>query len=510
MRRHVKHKKAKPRARARKSLPRILICTPEVTELPEGLGNAANFIRAKGGGLGDISAGLIQYLHRDGRFEVHVAVPKYDTKILDLGNISIREMDHLGPALHGMGIHLVTDAAFSHLTDVYGDNDAHPRVRRAEAFQRHIINNVLDEVDPAVVHCNDWMTALVPAAARARGIKSLFTLHNVFSEKDTPENVYRSGIDVSRFMDWLYFEHWPEDSHENWCHNRIDFTASGIHGADLVNTVSPSFLEEIVRGDFSDIIPESVRQAVRIKHEAGAALGFLNGPSDSADPRVSPYIVNYDVETATKKKRLNKKELQLRMGLRQNPDAPLFFFPSRLYPQKGPELLWPIIRRCVDKYKAQFALVANGDPGIVRHFRVLEPPYRASISHRPFSEDLSTLAKAGADFILMPSKYEPCGLPQMEGPRFGTLPVARLTGGLRDTVTEIDLDNETGNGFVFAEHTTKGLEEAISRAVRFYARSREVKRRVIQRVMRESVEKFTLAKTAQAYIDIYDQLIASR
>ena len=118
------------------------------------------------------------------------------------------------------------------------------------------------------------------------------------------------------------------------------------------------------------------------------------------------------------------------------------------------------------------------------------------------------LAKAGADFVLMPSRYEPCGLPQMECPRFGTLPIARLTGGLRDTVFELNEDATEGNGFVFEEYSPSALEAAIVRAVRFFGRSNEIRKRAIQRIMKQSRERFTLAHTAKMYSRLYDQLIA--
>src|SRR5688572_18868714 len=145
---------------------RVLICTPEITDLPEGMGNAANYIRAKGGGLGDISAALINYLFQDDRFELHVAMPKYDRKIRGFSRASQREVDMLIPRLQRKGVHLVTDSTFAELTDIYADSVVHPRIRRAEALQRHVINQLLDELRPDVVHCNDWMTGLIPAAAK--------------------------------------------------------------------------------------------------------------------------------------------------------------------------------------------------------------------------------------------------------------------------------------------------------------------------------------------------------
>ena len=117
-------------------------------------------------------------------------------------------------------------------------------------------------------------------------------------------------------------------------------------------------------------------------------------------------------------------------------------------------------------------------------------------------------ALAGSDFVLMPSRYEPCGLPQMMGPRFGTPAVARATGGLKDTVTPLDATRTTGNGFVFRPHTAAALSGAIADAVRFYREPEELRRQTLERVMKESLESFTLANTARAYIDVYEKLIA--
>jgi ADP-glucose type glycogen/starch synthase len=375
------------------------------------------------------------------------------------------------------------------------------------AFQRHIINHLLDFLHPDVVHCNDWMTGLVPPAAAEKGIKSLFTLHNVFTEKETPLNIDRNGIDVRRFMDRLYFEQYPDESPGNWTFNRIDFAASGIHGADLVNTVSESFLDEIVTGRFRGVIPPSIYQTVREKHKAGKALGILNAPNDSVDPKISRFITPYDVDDVMEKKKINKKTFQERMGLNHDPDAPLFFWPSRLYPQKGPALLQKIIRPCVEELGIQVGIVANGDPMVERFFLTLARKSNGSVAHQPFSEGLSELGKSGADFVLMPSMYEPCGLPQMECPRFGTLPVARLTGGIKDTVSELNTDKEKGNGFVFEPFTPEALLDTIKRAVAFYRLPEEVKEVNIQRIMRESFESYSLEKTAQKYINVYEALI---
>jgi starch synthase len=493
--------------RRRRSRPRILLCTPEVTELPEGRGNATQYIRAKGGGLGDISAGLIRHLRQYDRFDIHIALPKYDAKIRDLAALTVRELDMLSRVLDRQGIHLVSDSAFSSLTDVYGESAAHPRVRRSQALQRHIINHLLPVLEPDVVHCNDWMTGLVPAAARAKGIHSVFTLHNVFTEYATPRDIDLTGIDVRQFLDFVYFRKFPESDLDNWSTNAVDFTSTGIYAADVVNTVSPTFLDEIVGGAFPDIIPDGIRHAVREKYAAGKAVGILNAPGELVDPRINPDIVNYDVDDVVEKKRENKLAFQDEMGLRADPDAPLFFWPSRLYAQKGPELLLAVADRCIKHHGLQIALVASGDREVADRFYRIGATSHGRLAHREFRDDLSVRGMAAADFVLMPSRYEPCGLPQMEAPRYGTLPIARRTGGLRDTVTELSEDGTAGNGFVFEPYAPEALATTIARAVAFHRKDPAFRRRVVQRIMREGFERFTLANTARQYVGIYDALL---
>jgi ADP-glucose type glycogen/starch synthase len=472
------------------------------------MGNAAQYIRAKGGGLGDISAGLIRYIYEAGRFEVHVALPKYDAKIRDLSKIGFRDLDLLSRLLDRRGIHLVSDSAFSLLTDIYDDSPVHPRVRRSEAFQRHIINHLLGALDPDIVHCNDWMTGLVPAAARARGIRSVFTLHNVFTEYEVGPQIDRSGIPIRSFSDYLYFRNYPDGSAQSWRTNPIDFTATGIHAADVVNTVSPTFLRELVDGEFREIVPPSIRHAVQAKAANGRAVGILNAPGDLVDPSMNPHIIVYGEEDVLEKKRENKEAFLRENALDPALDSPLFFWPSRLYEQKGPELLLAIAEHCVREHDARIVVVANGSGDFVRKFMALATASHGRIAYRTFDEALSVRAMAAADFVLMPSRYEPCGLPQMEAPRFGTLPIVRLTGGLKDTVKPLDETGATGNGFVFSDYTPSAFAEAVAAAVRFYRQPAESRVVVMRRVMRESFERFTLSGTAAEYAKVYESLLS--
>lgn len=502
--------KAYKKVIGKSSKPKILICTPEVTELPEGMGNAAHMISAKGGGLGDISASLIRYLNETDDFELHVVLPKYDSKIKKVADITNQQIDRLAIVLSGEGIHLVNDSAFSYISNPYQDHKVHTGMRRALAFQRYIINNLLDWIQPDVVHCNDWMTGLVPAAAKSKGIKSLFTLHNIFTQHQTLKDIELSGMKPLEFAQYLYFEKFPGNIANNWKNqfdtNNIDFTASAILACDYFNTVSETFLDELKNNYFDEIVPTSIYHMIKEKYDQGKALGITNAPNDTINSKLLPHIINFNKHNIMEIKARNKEKFQELMGLPTIPKVPVFFWPNRLYYQKAPDLVIENAIKFVKKYNMQIAVVANGDNIYEEKFKQLSRQNK-SIAYRPFSESLSDLGKAASDFLLMPSRYEPCGLPQMEGPRFGTLPIVRATGGLKDTIDHLNLEHSQGNGFSFEIGDSKGLEFGIIEALNFYKQPFEIRKKTLQRVMSEAKQKYNLKNTAQKYIEVYNKMI---
>jgi len=493
--------------------PKILICTPEITELPEGMGNAAQLVSAKGGGLGDISASLIKNLNENSDYELHIALPKYDSKIKSFAKITDQQIGRLAVVLSGQGIHLVNDSAFSYLNSPYETNKTNSGIRKSLAYQRHVINLLLDYVQPDIVHCNDWMTGLIPAAAKAKGIKSLFTLHNIFTEKETPEQVELTGLKPLEFAEFLYFEKFPDDVKANWAKhfidNRIDFTASGIYAADYFNTVSNTFLEELYRDFFPDIVSRPIFEVIKQKYENNRAIGILNAPNDTINSKLMSGILTFNKENIGAMKPKNKALFQEKMNLPIIADKPLFFWPNRLYFQKGPDLLADNIEYFFSKYDMQIAIVANGDVLIEDKLKKMQKKY-PQLSFVDFDEDLSNLGKAGSDFILMPSRYEPCGLPQMEVLRFGTFPVVRATGGLKDTITQLDIDKNIGNGFVFHIADKAGLDYGFQQAIKFYYLPFEVRLKHMKRIIIEGNEKFSLKRTAEKYMQIYDKLLSEK
>jgi starch synthase/alpha-amylase len=291
----------------------------------------------------------------------------------------------------------------------------------------------------------------------------------------------------------------------------VDFLVSGIFAAHFVNTVSPTFLDEVCEGQHA-FLPGAFRRELLAKKMSGYALGILNAPDPFYNPTTDDLIAcRYSGEYAAAGKLQNKRELQDRLGLIKDDQAPLLFWPSRLDPaQKGCQLLTQILYDLVSAYwkeNLQVVFVANGPyqrhfHDIVRHHGILE---RVAVSD--FEEGLSHLAYAASDFLLMPSLFEPCGLPQMIGAIYGSLPIVRDTGGLHDTIKMLDIERSSGNGFVFESFDAAGLRWAIDQALQFYHRPAEVKATQIARVMRESAARFTHSVSAREYIDLYETML---
>jgi starch synthase len=479
--------------------PRILIITPEITGLPDEMGERTHGIRAKAGGLADATASLVAGLLGQGA-DVHVALPNYRRLFHRDG--------HLTP--DGLRLHLADDPVFHHLDRVY-PHDPGEAMYAALAFQREVIHHIMPRVQPDLVHCNDWMTALIPAAAKSRGIRSLFTVHNIHSREATLDRIAAAGIGAHEFWQHLYFEWPPGDSeHARW-HLPVQMLASGIFAADHVNTVSPGFLQELADGRH-DGIAHGIQPEIRAKLAAGRASGILNAPDPSYDPAADPALAErFRLHHHARGKSANKLALQRELGLEEDPEAALFFWPSRLDPvQKGPELLSDILHRTVSDYwdrNLQVVVVADGPHQDCLRWVADAFSLHRRVAVRGFDERLARLAYAASDFMLMPSRFEPCGLPQMIAPLYGCLPVVHATGGLHDTVRHLDVEHSTGNGFRFEDADSNGLRWAIDRAMDFHTLPPRFRKREIRRIMEESRQDFDPARFTRRYMDLYEGLL---
>ena len=452
--------------------PRVLIVTPEVTYLPEGMGNLANHLTAKAGGLADVSAALVKALYNQGA-DVHVALPDYRALFTDqMGPLLRREMFTMRSTMPNERIHLAEDRAFFYQRSVYSSY-ASENIKLALAFQREVINHIIPRVKPDLIHCNDWMTGILPAMARRQGIPCLFTLHNIHTVKCTLAEIEDRGIDAAAFWQGLFYTSQPKNYEETRNDNPMDFLTSGVFGAHFVNTVSPTFLNEMIDGKHY-FVPSYLQEELRHKRDAGCAVGILNAPDPSFNPATDKVLARqYTPADHMVGKLQNKRFLQQALGLALDDRAPIFFWPSRLDPiQKGPQLLSDILYSIVSKYWhqcLQVVFIANGE--YQKHFRNIVELHSLfdRVAVCDFDERLERQAYGAADFVLVPSRFEPCGLPQMMAAIYGALPIVHDTGGLHDTVSHLSVEKSSGNGFVFQFYDSQGLYWAMDEAMHFSA-----------------------------------------
>ena len=474
------------------------------------MGGLATFFTAKAGGLADVSAALISALFEQGA-DVHVALPDYRAIFSDrLAPVLKKETNRIQRKMPDDRIHLAEDRAFYYINRVYslyGEEN----IKLSLAFQREVINNIVPHVQPDLIHCNDWMTGLIPAMARQMGIPCLFTIHNAHTIKTTLAYIEDRGIDAAYFWQNLYYTNMAYNYEETRENNPVDLLTSGVFAAHFANVVSPTFLSEIVTGRH-DFVFGPLRQELANKVQADCAAGILNAPDPSFNPATDKDLKrNYGPRDYISAKRENKRFLQKKLGLIQDDRAPLFFWPSRLDPvQKGCQLLAEIFYSVISRYwdqNLQIVFVANGDYQMVFRNIVNFHGLQKRVAIYDFSERLEHLAYGAADFILMPSSFEPCGLPQMIAPIYGALPVAHDTGGIHDTIVDLDVANEKGNGFLFKHFDAHGLWWAIQQAMEFYNTPQKTKSRQIRRIMKESAASFTHANTARQYINLYEKML---
>jgi starch synthase len=490
--------------------PRVLVVTPEVSYVPDGMDNSSHCRNARAGGLGDVSAALISALYEQGA-DVHLALPDYRTIFNRHMPSTIRNKTRLiREKLPQERVHLAQDRAFYYLDRVYSGT-MEENINISLAFQREVINQIVPRVQPDLIHCNDWMTGLIPAMAKELNIPCLFSIHNIHTVHAPLSWIEDKGMDGAFFWHNLYFKQYPKSYEETRYTIPVDFLVSGIFAAHFVNTVSPTFLDEII-GGYHNFISDDLRKQLTKKREASCGVGILNAPDRSFDPNVDKkLLVRYSSRNHEFGKTANKRHLQKILGLNEDAEAPLFFWPSRLDPiQKGCQLLTEILYQVVSKYwekNLEFVFVADGPSQ--KHFKdiVRFHGLHQRVAVCNFNEQLSRIAYGASDFVLMPSRFEPCGLPQMIGPIYGALPIARNTGGLHDTVSHLDVKKNKGNGFLFNDFDSNGLFWAIDQAMAFYASPLKLRRDQIRRIMDQSRRRFSYDNTARQYISLYERML---
>ena len=369
-------------------------------------------------------------------------------------------------------------------------------------FSRAVIE-APDHLDwaPDIIHCNDWQTGLVPIyllEARRRfpclaETKSVFTIHNIEYQGRYDKSILGDvfGLDSSYFReDMLAY------------YGDVNLIKGAIYAADYVTTVSPTYAKELQYSFYAHGL-EGV-----IADNYHKISGILNGLDvQHNNPATDPILaVPYSPEDLTGKA-FCKATLQQECGLEPCPDVPIIACISRLVTHKGYDLITSAFPRIMEQ-NVQFVILGTGDWGIEAFFRSAAQRYPGRVSaNLLYSAELSSKIYAGADMLLMPSISEPCGLAQMIAMRYGTVPIVRLTGGLKDSVPSYNPDTGDGLGFTFGNITVGDMLSAVQRALNLYE-TEPIKWR---QLMKKGMEvDLSWDKSALAYEEIYHKLCPNR
>lgn len=460
----------------------------------------------KTGGLADVSAALPKALALMDH-DIRIIIPKYSQinqrkyKIHPLiSEFPIPQftqratIEHASYPSSEILVYFVKCDEYYDRADIYGNYK--DNADRAIFFSKAVLE-FLKYINwsPEVIHCNDWQTALIPILLknlysldhRYRPIRTLLTIHNLAYQGIFPaEKFTKTGLD-KRFFNEQGLEFW----------GKLNLLKAGIIFADIINTVSPTYASEIQTKEYGYGLEEFLVQ------RRDTLFGIINGIDYKLwDPRTDPYIWHQYDKTTLEKKEMNKKLLQNECKLPEK-DVPLIGVISRLVDQKGFDLFEEII----DTFFAlnlQFVLLGTGMERYHDVFTEVSEKYpnKAAIFLK-FDDILAHKIEAGADFFLMPSKYEPCGLNQLISLRYGTIPIVRKTGGLADSITDINTTNATqGTGFVFHDYNSTELLEIIKKAIAFY-RTPKNRVTIIQRAMECD---FSWQSSAKKYVQLYQRL----
>ncbi|HSC84232.1 MAG TPA: glycogen synthase GlgA [Pseudomonas sp.] len=432
----------------------ILFVTSELADL------------VKVGGLGDVSAALPRALIA--RHDIRVLIPGY-RKVLESDH-TIRIIGELGgyaalppcrigriDLADGLIVYVVLcPELYEREGTPYGDEqgrdwpDNHIRFARLGMAAADIAaGTACIRWCPELVHANDWAAGLAPAymAWREQTTPSIFTIHNLaYMGLCRPECGPELGLPEEAF------------SHESMeFYGKLSFIKAGLSYATHITTVSQTYAQEITTADFG----QGLEGMLKLKVDAGQLSGITNGIDQSWDPRTDPHLLDGFSAQRWHGKRVNARYVNQVFGL-DDDNGPLFAVVSRLVQQKGIDLTVQIAERIVAA-GGRMAIIGRGEPELEAAVSALATQHPGRIGVRiGFDETNARRMFAGSDFLLMPSRYEPCGLSQMYAQRFASLPIARHTGGLVDTIE----DGVTG--FLFREASVASYLEAVERALNVY------------------------------------------
>lgn len=461
----------------------------------------------KTGGLGDVAGSLPAALVRAGA-EVIVMVPKYAT----IKDEYKAQMEHFSDFYVSLGWRNeycgLEKLEHDGVTYMFVDNERYfardypygffDDGERFAFFSKAItesLQHLPEGFECDILHCNDWQTALAPLFLREfyQGlplydrVKTVYSIHNVAFQGQFSDTVMEDILGVA---------HIPAAATQLRCDAcSINYMLGALHYADAITTVSPTYAGEIQTPEFGEGLDGVLRE------RSYALQGILNGIDVAAfDPATDKRIAaNYTVEDRSGKA-VCKAKLQEELGLEVRDDRPLMVMVTRLTRQKGMDLVMYALDRILSG-GVQVAVLGTGDRDYEDGLRYFQDKYPGTMAARiEFDPALSQRMYAAADMFLMPSKFEPCGLSQIIAMRYGTLPIVRETGGLKDTVQPYNEFTGEGTGFSFTNFNGDEMGDAVFRAARLFWDNREAWNQLVTQAMSQD---FSWTRSADKYLDLY-------
>lgn len=485
--------------------------TPSKLHIAFASAEAAPFVKT--GGLGDVAGSLPHALKAAGA-DVVVFVPRYDTIAQEYKD----RMEHLcdfyvplGWRNEYCGLERLNHEGVDYLFvdneryfsrgypyGFFDDGERFAYFSKAIVEALQYLPHTLDNFTCDVLHCNDWHTAMAPVFLREfyqalplyQNVKTVFSIHNI---------AFQGQYSAKVLNDILGLAHIPAAAFQLTCGpDAVNYMQGALNYTDAITTVSPTYAEEIKTPDFGEHLDGILRRRAPILQ------GIVNGIDTTAfDPTTDPRIAaNYSVQDRAGKAEC-KARLQQELGLEVRDDRPLMVMVTRLTRQKGMDLVTYALDRILSG-GVQVAVLGTGDTEYENALRYFEGKYPGTMAARiQFDPALSQRMYAGADLFLMPSLFEPCGLSQMIAMRYGTLPIVRETGGLKDTVIPYNQYTGEGTGFSFTHFNGDEMADAVFRAARLFWDNRDAFNGLVENAMKADS---SWKRSADAYIALYHNL----
>ena len=465
----------------------------------------------KTGGLADVVGSLPRYFNKE-EYDVRVILPKYacmDKKFLPELTFVCHFYVNLNWRRQYVGIF---KSEFKGVTYYFVDNEfyfagnnpynnIYEDVEKFAYFSKAVLESLpYLEFTPDIIHCNDWQTGLLPVFLHTsygsdrfyENIKTVYSIHNM---------KFQGRWKIQEVMDITGLPKQIFNANELESYGDANYLKGGIVYADAVSTVSPSYANDITTPEGGEGL-DGLMQARR-----NVLYGILNGLDyEEYNPLKDPYIEYHFSKDDMANKRMNKIQMQKNLGLPISDDTFMIGIVSRMTDQKGFDLIAYVMEEMLNSMDVQFAVLGTGEARYEDMFRYFQDKYPDKVhAYIGYSEERANQIYAACDAFLMPSLFEPCGLSQLMSMRYGTLPIVRETGGLKDTVEPYNEFENTGTGFSFTEYNAHDMLHVIRYAYEIYNERPEQWKAMMKRAMEQD---FSWDASAREYEKMYEEILA--